>query len=500
MRNLFHPLSPDLRRDLETVMRAIEAGTPLSAAHAKELPYAVRDLSRLLTQERSLLSQPYWASPRLLAAYCRYFLPWNLVRLAHLLPGLGLSLAPGATVLDLGSGPLTLPLALWLTYPQWRDMPLTVICNDVAPKPMQVGRDIFCALTGGGNLMPKPHPSQGPGPWRIELRRGLLDATLRGLKGTADLITAGNVLNEIPPGRESPLEERLAELANMIAARLAPGGRFLAVEPGNRLGGKLMALTRRGGLAAGLLPLSPCPHQGPCPMLVPSAPGKKPTGWCHFSYPAHGENAPGTLLDLTRRAKLEKNAFSLSCLLLRPAEPGEGDALGPPPAFADLFDDSDYSDTNQGEDGPAAGAEAFVPPRGGWPKSSYVRILSDPIRLPDREEPTDQGERSGPVTGRYACSERGLALVLNAPRIPSGAALQVRWPEEDGRDLKTGALLAPLAPVAPPADGRGRPEPRPRRNDRKIPPPQEAPKRSEPGRKKELRPGKAQYPKPGGRG
>ncbi len=450
MRNLFHPPSLDLARDLQNAARAIETATRLSAAHARELPYAVRDLSRLLTQERNRMERPYWISPRFLTAYCRYFLPWNLVRMAHLLPGLKLSLTPGDTLLDLGSGPLTMPLALWLAYPQWRDMPLTVICNDVAPNPMQVGRDIFRELAGEKS------------PWRIELRRGPLDAALRGLKNKAALITAGNVLNEIPAGRESSLEQRLADLAGQIAGRLTPEGRLLAVEPGNRLGGKLIALLRRGGLAAGLSPLCPCPHQGPCPMLTPSMPGKRPTGWCHFSHPvaAAGEDAaPKSLLELTRKAKLEKEAFSLSCLLLQ-AAPDTPHAANPARDFADiapdLYDDEgDWDDGGEdGDDWNGPDADFYHAPEGGWPKTAVARILSDPIRLPDRG------------VARYACTERGLALVVNALRIPSGATLQIRWPERDERDLKTGALTVTLpapavkktVPARPEAEKRARPK------------------------------------------
>ena len=380
MRNLFHPLSPEQRGDLQTAMQAIEAATRLSAAHAKELPYAVRDLSRLLTRERSRMDQPYWISPRLLAAYCRYFLPWNLLRMAHMLPALRLSMAPGDLILDLGSGPLTLPLALWLAYPQWRTLPLTVVCVDVAPNPMQVGRTIFYELAGKDS------------PWRIETRRGPLDGALRGLRGKAALVTAGNVLNEMSASRDMTLEERMAELVDLIASRLAPGGVFLTVEPGNRLGGKLISLVRQGGIEAGLSVEAPCTHQGPCPMLEPPH-GKRATGWCHFSYSLGKaeENAPESLLDLTYKAKLEKQDFSLSCLLLRDADP----------------------EAQQKES-----------------KRFFARILSDPIRLPGETAPA-----------RYACSDLGLLLVLNALRVPSGAALELKRPETTRRDPKTGALM-----------------------------------------------------------
>lgn len=403
MRNLFRPPSPDLQRDTALALAAIQLTLPMSAHHRKGLPFAVRDLSRLLTTERASLDQPYWSSARLMAAYCHYFLPWNLQRLIWLLPNLRLSLAAGDTVLDLGSGPLTLPLALWITYPEWRELPLTFVCSDVAPHPLDVGRSIFQRLAGDAS------------PWRIELVRSPLDTALRSFRGKAALITAGNVLNEVPAPRNAPLESRLEEFAALVASRLAPQGRFLAVEPGNRLGGKLISLLRRGAFFASLAPETPCPHWGPCPMLAP-----KTTGWCHFSHPTHG--APEALLALTERAKLVKRDLSLSCLLLRQLTEEEQQRL---PDIPDIEEDDDDDDGGR--------LELYTPPQN---KTSFVRILSDPIRLPDRNAPA-----------RYACSERGLTLVHDALRLPSGAAFSVRWPEEETRDPKTGALMVELNPV-----------------------------------------------------
>ncbi len=399
MRNLFRPPSPELARDTALALAAIEAALPMSAAHRKTLPFAVRDLSRLLTTERAGLGQPYWSSARLQAAYCRYFLPWNLQRLSWLLPGLRLSLSPGDTVLDLGSGPLTLPLALWIAYPEWRELPLSFVCADVAPHPLDLGKAIFRRLAGEGS------------PWRLELVRAPLESALRGFRGKAALITAGNVLNEIPAPKNAPLESRLEEFAHLAASRLAPQGRLLAVEPGNRLGGKLVALLRRAAFSVPLAPEGPCPHWGPCPM---QAPGN--TGWCHFSHPTHG--APKPLLELTERAKLVKKDLSLSCLLLRFPTPEEQALL--PVMDPDLDEDADEATDLR-----------YPPPP--LSKTGWVRILSDPIRLPDRKEPA-----------RYACTEKGLALVHDALRLPSGAALSVRWPEQETRDPKSGALNVEL--------------------------------------------------------
>ncbi len=61
---------------------------------------------------------------------------------------------------------------------------------------------------------------------------------------------------------------------------------------------------------------------------------------------------------------------------------------------------------------------------------AHLRIISAPIRLPDQEQPA-----------RYACCERGLALLLDALRAPSGGGVVLPWPKEERRDAKTGALI-----------------------------------------------------------
>jgi hypothetical protein len=121
-RELFTPLSADARRALEQLPAALDAVLPLKTAHRRDLPAAVQELSARLTCERGGNERPYWSSPRLASAYLRYFLPWNLARLIRLMGGLELPDPPAeaaqrAMLLDIGSGPLTLPLALWLAKP-----------------------------------------------------------------------------------------------------------------------------------------------------------------------------------------------------------------------------------------------------------------------------------------------------------------------------------------------------------------------------------------------
>lgn len=451
-RNLLTRPGPALVDDLGRALAAVAGAFPVPAAHRRDLPLAVRDLSRLLTMERAEMNRSYWSAPRFLAAYLHYFLPWNLYRMAWLLPGLDLALRPGSRILDLGSGPLTLPLALWCARPDLRGVPLFFFCADVASKPMDVGREILRRLAGSDS------------PWRIVLRRVPLEKALAvsaasGVRENFDCIMAGNMLNELSVSRNASLEQRLEQLAELAAGRLAPDGRLLLVEPGTRLGGKLIALLRKGGLAHGFSPLAPCTHDGPCPMLEQSprsGPFSPYTGWCHFFHPAG--SVPKSLAELASRARLEKESLALSCLLLKKSGP-EAESAGNPPAEnaaaagiprvsrrrSGVSDDLEELEALYAEimaqdaDGAhpktvASGRVASRPthPAGQTGASSRLdaRVISDLIRLPEEAEPA-----------RYACCERGLALLLDAPRVPSGAFVSVPAPAREERDAKTGALL-----------------------------------------------------------
>ena len=252
---LFSTPTPFVRRGLDALARAVDLVMPLNAARRRELPDACRDLSALLTTERDGLERPYWTSPRLTSAYLRYFLPWNLVRLTALLPGLPLT-APatrpsgaeengtataGANdeflIFDLGSGPCTFPLALWLARPDLRRLPVTVVASDSAPHPLDLGRRIFDALRA--DLDPAS-------PWTLRTLRAPLHAAPRLVRGRPRLITLGNVLNELEERgrRGGSVRGRLAALLD-DAARLASEAGFADVRAVADLAGRPRVLVGR---------------------------------------------------------------------------------------------------------------------------------------------------------------------------------------------------------------------------------------------------------------
>lgn len=438
---LFPPLHADARRALERLPEALHEVWPLNAAHRRSLPEDVAALSRLLTIERRDLRRPYWSSPAFVSAYLYYFLPWNLLRLTRLLAALPLpdprGLAPQggeALLLDAGSGPLSLPLALWLARPQWREAPVRVLALDSAAQPLELGKALFAAW--GARM--------GWQTWPVRTVRGPLESLARqaapllsgkeGAQGRPWLITAANVLNELRPERKSaggrrawdekpegggegaeaaargPLNERLERVLDAFAPLLfrhdgttpdnAPAGgssspALLFVEPGTRLGGAAVMRLRELALEGGLAALAPCPHSGACPLLA----GQGGRTWCHFTFDSG--DAPDWLLRLSTEAGLTKNGLSLAPLL-----------LGAMP-----------------EDAPAAAA--------GREETLAARVLSAPFAVPG-------------LTGRarYACTAQGLALLENAEALASGDQLPVRLPPDAPRDAKSRArvIRGPGAP------------------------------------------------------
>ncbi|HMM38792.1 MAG TPA: small ribosomal subunit Rsm22 family protein [Desulfovibrio sp.] len=292
--NLFPPLPPAVRKDMADLGPALDAVLPLKARHRADLPGNIRLLSSLLTEDRDDLGRDYMGDPRTLSAYLRYFLPWNLYRLGRLFTGLSLDLSEGATLVDYGSGPLTVPLALWLSRPELRSRRLNVVCVDRTPKPMRSGLDLLRKLAGG-----EP-------PWKITLVKGALGMHLR---ERADLLVLANTLNELAWTRRPDLDEDAARLAATLQKGLAPGGRALLVEPGTREAGRALSALRGACLELGLHPQAPCPHLRRCPM-----PGREPAPWCHFNFDTTG--APEWLVRLTAKADLTKRNLSLSFLLL----------------------------------------------------------------------------------------------------------------------------------------------------------------------------------------
>lgn len=418
---------PSLVPDIARVLSAVNEVFPLKSQHRRSLPQDVRDLSQILTEERARLKTPYWAAPRFLSAYLRYFLPWNVLRLAWLLPNLEFGLQNKDLVLDCGSGPLTLPLSLWLTRPDLRHLELDFICSDSSSAPLETGKKLFQAISGPNC------------PWRIRIVRANIRQSLEHVARSqrkAGLIMAGNVLNELATGQRQPLDTVLGDLARVLRRAVRPQGQIFAVEPGTRLGAKLIGKLRLHTLHQGCEVQAPCTHAEECPMLDPRA-----KFWCHFNFPVR--EIPRALSGLSEAAKLIKNRASLSCLLLKTpeqAEQGQHMELDDEDFYNDYDFDAEYDTENDdySDDFSENSQErhsqraAFSPEDFSGPLPG--RVVSGAILLPGT-----QGGPVGEIEGRYVCTAAGLTLTRPL-RAAEGAQIEVEL--TGGHDQRSQALLA----------------------------------------------------------
>lgn len=383
-------LSGESRRLLEGFPRLVDTVFPLPGRFRAGLYRDVAELSRLLTSRRGDLSEGYLGRPALLSAYLRYFLPWNLYRLVRLLPVLPLTLTQGDAVTDLGSGPLTLPLALWIARPELRSLDLEFRCLDRTEGALKAGKRLFSALAGPES------------PWKIRTIHAPLNAPVKGKP--AALVSAVNVYNEVfgdIPHTDSPALVRIAcQEARRLRSLSSPGGGILVVEPGVPRSGEFIACLRAALLEQDCPPLAPCTHAGPCPFPGGRAAGEKQK-WCHFVLDT--QEAPRPLLELSAAAGLPKERAALSFVLAGAAAQGCGEAL-------------------------RAGTAEMA-----------VRIMSDPFPLPAKGR-----------YGRYGCSGKGAVLAAGEKErvyaMNAGALFRapILAPDKERRDPKTGALVVEL--------------------------------------------------------
>ncbi|WP_320174781.1 small ribosomal subunit Rsm22 family protein [Maridesulfovibrio sp.] len=308
--SLFPLPTKEVSKELDNYIKILQKTVPLKSKHSTELKYAIRDLSRDLTGERANLSNDYMGDPRSLNAYLRYFLPWNLYRLARLFQGLDIKLPDNGVVVDLGAGPLTVAQALWIARPDLREKKLTFINVDRTPKPMREGSRLFEALAGEKS------------PWRMVNVKGGSTSKIR---EKAHLLVTANMVNEVSAGTRTPLPVWAEKFCLSMVHKLAPEGRILIIEPGIRRSGRVLSVIRQEFVEAGFPILGPCTHTEECPMS-----GEQGKAWCHFNYDS--DHAPAWLQKLSAQCRLEKDNVSLSFLYvgLRKEEvenPREGEML-----------------------------------------------------------------------------------------------------------------------------------------------------------------------------
>jgi ribosomal protein RSM22 (predicted rRNA methylase) len=267
MERLFPPLTEEARRLMNRLPALVDRTFPMPRRFRSALIRNVAELSRLLTSGRGELRESYLGEGPFLAAYLRYFLPWNVYRLARLLPSLKLPLAAvsggAASIIDLGSGPLTFPIALWISRPDLRTLSLEFRCLDRAAPALRAGKALFEALSGGDC------------PWKIRTVHASLGDPIR--LPQANLVAAVNLFNELfwklPRTDHGALSAFAEKEARLLSRLCMETGSVFVLEPGVPRCGEFLSLLREAFSARGRFPCSPCDHAGPCPLpgFSPSA-------------------------------------------------------------------------------------------------------------------------------------------------------------------------------------------------------------------------------------
>ena len=378
-------LTKESRNVLENFDTIVQGVRPLNSRQFVQLPKDIRNLSHRLTDEREERRMGYMNANEELSAYVRYFSWWNLVRFTRIfsnLPENAFDLNDGDCCIDIGSGPLTVVTAIWLSRPELREKKLTWYCIDLSAASMSLGEDIY--LSVAAKLPPKRNDFSH---WNIVRIKGGSGAVVN---KKASFISCANMYNEL-----SQLSEQTpAKIAdNQIRQLLSYGtdsASFFIAEPGMPTAAHFISLMRNRFISKEFNIVSPCPHLAECPMSGLNAKYGGKTKWCNFNFTT--EDSPPRLLKLSRNAGLPKDRAVVS--------------------FVFAQKKSEKKDSAQ---------------------ETEIRIASDPFFVP------------GKGTCYYACTQSGLALVANISKavIFSGDKIRLSMLDDMNslsRDKKSGAL------------------------------------------------------------
>lgn len=301
---LTETLENDTLSILNNFDEIIQGVRPLNSRQLQQLPDNIKALSHQLTDQRSERRLGYMNDNVQLSSYVRYYTWWNLVRLTRLFSNLPDSLFPAkdSICLDLGTGPLTLVLALWLARPELRKLKLTWYCLDVSANSMALGEDIFLSVAARFDQEP----------WKIIRVKGPFGTSLR---QKADFITCANMFNELDQAGDMPPEYQTKKYFDQLKAYSNPNASFLLIEPGVPKASRTLSLLRTRFIGLGKEVQAPCPHAGDCPMNGFKAYTGSQNKWCNFAFST--EDAPEKLQKLSEKAKLPKERATLSFLAVK---------------------------------------------------------------------------------------------------------------------------------------------------------------------------------------
>ena len=313
---MFKSLEKNENSILENFDDILQNIKPLSSKQLYQLPNLIKELSHQLTDERSSRHNGYMNQTVMLTAYSRYFMWWNLFRLTNLFRGFPKNcfdnLKDNDYCLDLGSGPLTIPVALWLSRPELRKKKLTWYCTDISQTALSLGEEIYLSVVA--KTLANETETQ---PWKIIRVKGELGTEIR---NKASFVTCANMFNELYYDTAKPLEEQAKKYTNTLISYATEKSMILVVEPAFPRSSRFISLTRDALIRKKFSIISPCPHTKECCMD-----GRKGGKWCHFVLDT--SFAPKKLHKLSDKAGLPKDRASLSFVFAQNFEESQNDEL-----------------------------------------------------------------------------------------------------------------------------------------------------------------------------
>lgn len=400
LQSVFAPLDAKSKAQLDDFDTIAQSVWHLDSKKVQMLPQAIRALSHQLTDERGERRVGYMNSTEGLSAYVRYFAWWNMHRLSSIFASIKDEFAyleDGDYLLDIGSGPLTVPMALWLACPALREKKLHFYVMDMSQNALAIGEELFLSLA---SRLPAQN---GDEPWQIIRVKGSFGTSL---KHKAAAVFCANMCNELYEQAEKTPDENAKYCSKELRAFAKEDATLFVAEPGTPPSSHFVSLLRDNLMRNNWQIVSPCPHANNCAM-----PGTHLAKWCHFAQDA--STCAPALVKLSKNAKLPKDKAVVAYVFAK----SKNLALKMP-LNATLQDKN-------------LNAQKLL-----------ARIASHEIKLPSFV--------SASCTGRYACSSLGLLLVTgkSVGNLGSGSLIQIdlRGAQKNdfALDKKTGASIIEL--------------------------------------------------------
>lgn len=403
------------KKILETFDDIVAEVRGLSMKQRVFLANDIKKLSHQLTDDRNSRRLGYMNSAENVTAYIAYFMWWNLVRLTRLfanLPKKAFDLQNNSVAIDIGSGPLTVVTALWLSRPELRNKKITWYCVDLSQNALSQGEEIYLSIVAKTiALTKKEGVNSAIEPWKIIRVKGELGTEI---KEKANLVTCANAFNEIIQNNEMPTDFLAKKYSGEIEKYVVSTGSttenidstktVLLVEPGDPHSARFISLMRDAFIRRDFIPLSPCQHANECPMAGRTG-TKKNAKWCNFGFET--EDAPIRLLKLSEKANLPKERAVLSFILSQKLSKEEKAKI----------EERELNKIGEIQKNPRL----------------RLRIASNFIKLPELHK-----------SGYYACSEIGMLLAVDTTNVKpkNGESLEVPFPEGKlEKDAKSGATI-----------------------------------------------------------